>query len=49
MDWFTLVKRYYDNDRYNKDNVAVFVQANKITDVQYEEITGETFTHEGIV
>jgi uncharacterized XkdX family phage protein len=49
MDWFTLVKRYYDNGRYNKDNVAVFVQAIKITAEQYEVITGEEFAHEGVV
>lgn len=49
MDWFTLVKRYYDNGRYTNDNVAVFVQAGKITSVQYEEIIGEPFEHEGVV
>lgn len=43
MDWFTLVKRYYDNGRYSKENVAVFVQANKLTSTQYETITGEVY------
>lgn len=49
MDWFVLVKRYYDNGRYTTDNVAVFVHANKITAEQYTLITGQTFEYEGVV
>lgn len=40
LDWFNIVKRHYDANRYNEDDVAVFVQAGKITPEQYEQITG---------
>lgn len=44
MDWFGLVKRYYDSGRYTKENVKVFVAAGKITPEQYEEITGDPYS-----
>lgn len=43
MDWFTIVKRHYDAGRYSKADVAVFVQAGKITPEQYQTITGEEY------
>jgi uncharacterized XkdX family phage protein len=43
MNWFTLVKHYYENGRYSKENVAIFVQTSKINIFQYKEITGESF------
>ena len=44
MNWYyTTVKRYYDAGRYTKEQVAVFVAANKITSEQYEEITGDAY------
>ena len=43
MNWFALVKRYYDAGYYTTANVAVFVQANKITAAQYETITGSVY------
>lgn len=43
MDWYTLVKRYYDNGRYSESDVAVFVAAGKITPEQYKAITGDDY------
>lgn len=40
---YKIVKRYYINGIYTKENVAVFVKAKKITPEQYEEITGEVY------
>lgn len=46
MDWYTIVKRHYDANRYTNANVAVFVVAIKITEAQYEQITGEVYSAE---
>ncbi len=43
IDWYAIVKRYYDRGYYSKDNVKVFVQAGKITPEQYQELTGEPY------
>jgi uncharacterized XkdX family phage protein len=44
MDYFKLVNDYYSKNYYTKDQVKVFVQREKITEAQYEVITGEVFT-----
>ena len=41
MDWYALVKRYYDARRYTAEQVQVFVAAGKITAAQAAEIVGE--------
>ena len=43
MDWFAVVKYYYNVGYYTKEQVAVFVQKGKITPQQYEEIVGEPY------
>ncbi|GAB7387349.1 hypothetical protein BSNK01_11850 [Bacillaceae bacterium] len=43
MDWFSIVKRYYDRGYYTKSDVAKFVQYGKITAEQYEQIVGEPY------
>jgi phage uncharacterized protein, XkdX family len=43
MDWYTIVKRHYDAGRYTEAQVAVFVQAGKITPEQYQTITGSEY------
>jgi uncharacterized XkdX family phage protein len=47
MDWYTIVKRHYDAGRYvsneERDDVAVFVVAGKITPAQYQIITGTEY------
>lgn len=43
IDYYSLVKRYYERGYYTKDDVKVFVQAGKITPEQYEEITSESY------
>jgi len=43
LDWHAVVKRHYDAGRYTAEQVAVFVQAGKITPEQYEQITGQPY------
>lgn len=43
MDWFATIKRHYDAGRYTNAQVTVFVVGNKITDAQYEQITGQVY------
>ncbi|WP_010279878.1 XkdX family protein [Paenibacillus senegalensis] len=40
MDWFAIIKRHYTEGRYKEADVAVFVDAGKITKRQYKQITG---------
>jgi len=40
MDWFTIVKRYYDSGRYTFIQAKVFVAAGKITEAEFTSITG---------
>ena len=43
MNWYNLIKRYYDRGYYSKEQVAVFVVQGKITPEQYETITGQAY------
>lgn len=43
LDYYSLVKRYYERGYYTTDDVKVFVVAGKITTEQYQEITGEPY------
>lgn len=48
MNWFDMVKRYYDAGAYNNDPtsdmyVGKFVANGKITEEQYTEITGTEY------
>ncbi|MCP3738825.1 XkdX family protein [Rossellomorea sp. BNER] len=43
MNWYDLVGRYYRAGFYTNDQVKVFVVNQKITEEQYEEITGEPY------
>lgn len=40
---YKIVKRYYDRRIYDKDDVAVFVKAGKLTAAEYAGITGEAY------
>lgn len=40
---FKIVQRYYDKGIYTKEDVRKFVLAGKITEEDYETITGDTF------
>jgi len=42
MDWFSCIKRFYPK-YWTKEMVADAVVAGKITDVQFEEITGDVY------
>ena len=43
MNWFEKVKRYYDMGKYTNEQVKVFVKGKKITEKEYELITGEKY------
>jgi uncharacterized XkdX family phage protein len=43
MDWYTIIKTYYDAGYYTVDQVKVFVQKGKITAAQFQEITGQEY------
>lgn len=44
MDYYTIAKRYYEKGYYTKGDVKIFVSSGKITEAQYQEITGEAYT-----
>ena len=43
MNWIEKIERYYKNGLYTNEQVKIFVQTGKITEVQYKEITGEDY------
>jgi uncharacterized XkdX family phage protein len=43
MTDFERVKMYYDNSWATKDQVKKYVQFGKITEVEYQSITGEPY------
>lgn len=43
MDWFNIVKGYYDGGFYTADDCKVFVSKGKITADEYQQITGEAY------
>jgi uncharacterized XkdX family phage protein len=44
MNWFNTVKDFYDSRLYTKEDVKVFVANSKITEIEYQQITGEAYT-----
>ena len=40
---YKIVKRYFDKGIYTKEDVAVFVRAQKLTQEEYEQITKEDY------
>lgn len=42
LDFYKVCQMYYP-EFYSEDDVAVFVQCNKITSEQYEQITGSVY------
>lgn len=43
MNWFEIIKRYYDNQLWTIEQVKVAVGKGKITEEEYKEITGEDY------
>ncbi len=43
MDWYATLKRHYDAGRYDKADIRKFVAAGKITALQFELLTDETY------
>jgi uncharacterized XkdX family phage protein len=44
MNWFELIKGYYDRGLWTKEQVAIAVQKGKITASDYKTITGLDYT-----
>ncbi len=40
---YNIVKRYYDKGTYTEDDVRKFVVAGKLTEEEFEEITGKPY------
>ena len=40
---YDIVRDYYSKGIYNDDNVSTFVKAGKITEAEYEQITGQPY------
>ena len=43
MDWYTIVKNFYNAGYYTIDQVKIFVAKGKITADQFQEITGQVY------
>ncbi|WP_336774216.1 XkdX family protein [Paenibacillus sp. MMO-58] len=43
MNWYPLIKNYYDRGFYTIAQVRVFVEAGKITPEQFQTITNEAY------
>ncbi|WP_394884762.1 XkdX family protein [Clostridium butyricum] len=43
MNWFIRLKNYYDKGLYDNEQMKVFVKGKKITEQEYELITGEEY------
>lgn len=43
MNWFLTAKRYYDLGYYTDAQVGLFVEAGRITEEEYETITGKPY------
>ncbi|WP_373599413.1 XkdX family protein [Paraclostridium bifermentans] len=41
--WYNTIKRYFEMGFYTDDDMRVFVQAEKITVEQFEEIVGSNY------
>ena len=41
--WFDRIKRFYDTNLWTKEMVADGVKVNRITEEQYEKITGDEY------
>ncbi|MGT4651583.1 XkdX family protein [Bacillus cereus] len=43
IDWFSIIKGFYDDGLWSKKRVHDVVAAGRITPEQYEEITGDKY------
>ncbi|EQK47054.1 hypothetical protein C671_1217 [[Clostridium] bifermentans ATCC 19299] len=43
MDWFVFIKDNYIDGFYNDDDVREFVMLNKIDELDYTKITGNSY------
>lgn len=43
LNWFVMIKRFYDKKFWTKEMVRDAVKAEKITAEEYKQITGENY------
>ena len=43
MEWYPKIKRFFEGGYWTKEQVATAVEKGKITQSEYEEITGENY------
>lgn len=43
MDWFVKINRYYTMGKYTVDQVKIFVQTGKITEIEFKSITEQDY------
>jgi uncharacterized XkdX family phage protein len=44
MNYFDRIKYYYDNGYWTKEQVAIAIKYGKITEAEYEQIVGESYS-----
>lgn len=44
MNWFEKTERYYQKGLYTNEDVKLLVQAGKITEAEYKEITKQEYS-----
>ncbi|EOY7170423.1 XkdX family protein [Clostridioides difficile] len=43
MNWYKIITDFYRNENWTKEQVKMAVAKNKITSIEYKEITGEDY------
>ena len=43
MNWYSMIKRFYDGGYWTEDMITNAVEKDKITEAEYKEITGENY------
>ncbi|MBZ1281342.1 XkdX family protein [Clostridioides difficile] len=41
--WYKIIKKYYDDKLWSKEQVKTAVEKNKITTIEYKNIVGEDY------
>ncbi|HFQ7765784.1 TPA: XkdX family protein [Clostridioides difficile] len=41
--WYKIIKKYYDDKLWSKEQVKTAVEKNKITTIEYKNIIGEDY------
>ncbi|AXU75339.1 XkdX family protein [Clostridioides difficile] len=41
--WYKIIKKYYEDELWTKEQVKTAVEKNKITTIEYKNIVGEDY------